>query len=135
MPEAKLLTTGPRGPGGSTTHATVLSRSAISLGIDPDRIVLIEQVRDTEDEAHAVHRHVGEARVALVTSAAHMPRSMALFRSAGVNALPCPTGFTGHDDGKFHWRDFLFDVESLERSTWVVRERVGYLWIWLRGKG
>ncbi|MEY4813841.1 MAG: hypothetical protein RLZZ162_914, partial [Verrucomicrobiota bacterium] len=26
-------------------------------------------------------------------------------------------------------------TESLGRSTWAVRERIGYLWIWLRGRG
>ena len=133
VPEAQLLVSGPP-VRGNPSHASVLARAAISLGVDPQRIVSVERVRDTEDEAHAVREKIGDTPVALVTSAAHMRRAQALFRHAGVNALPCPTDFTGHDDGRFHARDLLFDFESLERSTWAIRERVGYLWISLRGR-
>lgn len=134
LPEARLVLAGP--PVGKTTsHATVLANAAISLGIEPARIVLIEQVQDTEDESLAARERVGSEPFALVTSAWHMPRAMALFRHAGMQPLPCPTGYTAHGDGEWHWRDLLFDVESLERSTWGMRERIGYAWIWLRGRG
>jgi hypothetical protein len=33
-----------------------------------------------------------------------------------------------------HLNDFFWDIAALERSTWAVRERIGYCWIWLRGK-
>lgn len=134
LPEARLVLNGPP-VGANPSHATMLARAAMSLGIEPDRILLVEQVRDTEDESLATRARLGSEPFALVTSAWHMPRSVALFRHAGMNPLPCPTDFTGHDDGKWHWTDLLWDVESLERSTWAVRERIGYLWIWLRGKG
>lgn len=133
LPDAKLVLAGPP-VGKRPSHATVLAQSAISLGVDPQRIVLVEQVRDTEDESLAVRERVGQAPFALVTSAWHMPRAMALFRHAGLNPVACPADFTAHDDGEWHWRDLLWDVESLERSTWAVRERLGYLWIALRGK-
>ncbi len=134
LPKAKLVLSGPP-VGTKPSHATMLARSAMSLGIERDRIVLIEQVRDTEDESLAVRAQLGGEPFGLVTSAWHMPRSVALFRHAGMDPLPCPADFTGHDDGAWHWNDLLWDVESLERSTWAVRERIGYLWIWLRGKG
>lgn len=133
LPEAKLVVSGPL-IGAHTSHATMLARAAISLGVDPSRIELIEQVRDTEDEAFATRRAIGDAPLALVTSAAHMPRSMALFRHAGLKPLACPADFTAHDDGKWHWGDLLWDVPALERSTWAIRERLGYAWIWLRGR-
>ena len=134
LPEAKLVLSGPP-VGTRPSHATVLARAAVSLGVAPDRVVLIEQVRDTEDESQAVKQKLGDEPFALVTSSWHMPRAMALFRHAGLKPLPCPADFTGPDDGEWHWGDLLWDVESLERSTWAVRERIGYLWIWLRGKG
>ena len=37
---------------------------------------------------------VGDARVALVTSAAHLPRAVGLFRQKGIETVPCPTDFT-----------------------------------------
>ena len=133
LPDAKLLVSGPADES-LITHATVLERAAASLGIEASRIERIEHARDTEDESLAVKHLVGDARVALVTSAWHMPRSAALFRAAQVNFVPCPTDYCSHSDGRFHWRDLIWDVESLERSSVAVRERVGYVWIWLRGK-
>lgn len=133
LPEARLLVSGP-GEDGYATHATVLERAAVSLGVDPARIDRIEHARDTEDEANTVKRRVGDARVALVTSAWHMPRAAGLFFGAGVNAVPCPTDYLSQDDGRFHWRDVLWDVESVERSSMAIRERIGYVWVTLRGK-
>jgi uncharacterized SAM-binding protein YcdF (DUF218 family) len=60
---------------------------------------------------------------------------MALFRHAGLSPLPCPTNYSAHTHDRIEWQDFLWDIGSLERSTWAVRERLGYLWIWLRGRG
>ncbi len=133
LPDARLLVSGPRGQS-AVSHATKLEQAAVSLGVDRSRMVRIETARDTEDEAFAVRQIAGDAPVALVTSAWHMPRAAALFRAASVNALPCPTNFSAHSDGVFHWRDLLWDVESLDRSTFAVREYAGYLWIALRGK-
>jgi uncharacterized SAM-binding protein YcdF (DUF218 family) len=135
LPEAKLVVSGPHDDQGHVeTHAVMLARAAMSLGIDEHRIVLVEQAHDTEDESHAAAAVIGDKPFVLVTSAWHMPRSVALFRSAGLNPLPAPADFVAHDDGQWHWRDLLCDVESLVRSTCAVRERVGYAWIWLRGK-
>ena len=131
--EAKMIVSGP-GDGRRETHAVVLARAAQAYGIEPGRILYIEQARDTEEESRAVQRLAQGGRVALVTSAWHMPRSVALFRSAGLDPLPCPADFRGHSDEDIIFDDFLWDVESLTRSTFAIRERIGYLWIWLRGK-
>jgi uncharacterized SAM-binding protein YcdF (DUF218 family) len=133
LPDAKLLVSGPA-EGKHASHATVLERAAVSLGVDPKRIERIEHARDTEDEANAVRKRVGDAPVALVTSAWHMPRAAGLFAGAGVDALPCPTDYTSYSDGQFHWRDFLWDIESLQRSSFAIRERTGLIWVHLRGK-
>lgn len=134
LPEAKLIVSGPGSGGKRETHAAVLGRAAQSLGVAADRILYIDQARDTEDESHAVQRIAGGARVALVTSAWHMPRSMALFRSAGLSPLPCPADFQTHSHDPFYFDDILWESGALQRSTLAVRERIGYLWIWLRGR-
>lgn len=133
LPGAQLIVSGPA-VDSPISHATVLERTAISLGVDPSRIQRIEHARDTEDESLAVKRRVGDAPVMVVTSAWHMPRAMALFRAAGVPAVACPTDYCSQWDGRFHWRDLIWDVESVDRSTVAIRERVGYVWISLRGK-
>lgn len=133
VPEATMLVSGPK-TGPNPSHATMLGRAAISLGIDPARIRHIEEVRDTEDETIAVKKIAGDARVALVTSAWHMPRTVALARHAGLDALPCPTDYRSDTDSAIFLHDLWWELESLERSTMAVRERIGYLWIRLRGK-
>ena len=133
LPEARLVLSGPR-DGNHPSHATMMARAAQSLGITPDRIALIEVVRDTEDESLAVKKIAGGVPFALVTSAWHMPRAMALFHAAGLAPLPCPADYTAHPDNEFRWESLLWDTASLERSTAAIHERLGYLWIWLRGK-
>lgn len=134
VPEAKLIVSGPRSPSAQASHATVLARTAQAYGIAADRIIYIDQARDTEDESRAVQQIAKGGKVALVTSAWHMPRSMALFRSAGLDPLPCPADFKSHEHDEVSFDDLLWDVDALGRSTLAVRERIGYLWIWLRGK-
>ncbi len=136
LPAAKLIVTGPGNPSvpGQPTHARMLARAAEGLGVAPERIRFIETARDTEEEAQAVRRLADDAPVALVTSAWHMPRAAALFRSARVQAVPCPADFTTKDNPGWAWDDFLWEVSAINGSSLALRERLGYLWIWLRGK-
>ena len=132
LPDATLIVSGPAEPG-RRSHASVLTHAAKSLGIAASRIVLIDTARDTEDEAAAVRAIAGQAPVALVTSAWHMPRAAILFRQAGVAFVACPADFVARVDPSFNWDDLLWDSESLERSTLAVHERIGALWLRVRG--
>jgi uncharacterized SAM-binding protein YcdF (DUF218 family) len=116
------------------THASVLAQAAVSLGIDRGRIRLVDRARDTEDESLAVKAIVGNAPVALVTSAWHMPRAAALFRGARVDALPCPADFAVKPDPDGSSFELSWDVESLARSTEAVHEGLGLLWLKLRSR-
>ncbi len=133
LPQAKLIVSGPAAPG-FPSHAAVLAEAAVSLGIDRSRILLIEQARDTEDESHAVKALVGKQPVALVTSAWHMPRAAALFHKTGVTILPCPADYSARPNARLSLSDLTWDAESLTRTTYAVREDIGYLWVWLRRK-
>jgi uncharacterized SAM-binding protein YcdF (DUF218 family) len=132
LPSARLLVSGPALPG-RPSHGAVLAESARSLGVDPARITIIDTAHDTEDEAQAVARIAGKARVALVTSAWHMPRAATLFRDAGVDFVPCPADYVSRAGDHLAWDDLLWDSESLERSTRAVHERLGLFWLRLRG--
>jgi uncharacterized SAM-binding protein YcdF (DUF218 family) len=133
LPEARIVVSGPLLPGG-VTHASQLKRAAISLGLTADRIVTIEDALDTENEARLAAAIVGDKPVALVTSAAHMPRALGLFRGAGIKAVPCPTGYRTQEKEAFVVEHVLFDADSLSISTNAVRERIGMLWNWVRGR-
>ncbi len=133
LPEARLVVSGGGEPG-YPTHAAVLGRVAAQLGVEPERILRIENVRDTEDEAKALRELIGPAPIALVTTAWHLPRATALFRTVGFEVLPCPTAFTARPHPNASWNEYSWSVESLERSTAAVRERIGFIWLRLRGK-
>ncbi len=97
-PTARLVFTGGRGTvvPGETTEADVARTLFISLGIPPDRLVMESASRTTYDNAvmtkALVNPQPGQTWI-LVTSAAHMPRSVGLFRAAGWNVLPWPVGY------------------------------------------
>lgn len=133
IPDARLIVTGP-GEEGRPTHASILAQAAVALGAPADRIVKVEQVRDTEDESRAVRSLIGDAPVALVTSAWHLPRAAALFRQAGVDILPCPADFLAKPRDGWHLDALFCEPESLSRSTYALHEYLGRLWLWLRGK-
>ena len=132
LPDARLVVSGPGGPG-RPTHAAVLAAAAESLGVSASRITLIDSARDTEDESHAFAAIAGNRRTALVTSAWHMPRAAHLFRKAGVEFVACPADFVAKDDGRLDWSILGWDSESLMRSTMAVHEWLGLLWLRLRG--
>ncbi|MFI5356232.1 MAG: ElyC/SanA/YdcF family protein [Opitutales bacterium] len=133
LPHAAIITTGP-GEAGEPTHAAILAQAGISLGVDPTRFSLIVDARDTENEALELKRRIGDTPFALVTSAWHMPRAMALMRKAGLHPLACPTDFLTAPQGRFDWSDLLWGLEGLERSHWAIHERLGLWWAALRGR-
>lgn len=134
LPDATLVVSGPVMHAGGPTHAQVLADAAVSLGVPRARIVLIDDARDTHEETLRLRALCGPAPLALVTSAWHMPRAMALATAAGLHALPCPTDYLGSPDAPWRWSDGGWDVPSLERSTDAVHERLGLWWERLRGQ-
>jgi uncharacterized SAM-binding protein YcdF (DUF218 family) len=133
LPDARVVVSGPLLSGG-VTHASQLKRAAMSLGVTPDRVLTIEDALDTENEARLAAIIVGDKPVALVTSAAHMPRALGLFRGVGIKAVPCPTGYRTQEKEAFVVEHLLFDADSLSISSNAIRERIGMVWNWVRGK-
>ena len=75
----------------------------------------------------------GLQRVLLVTSALHMPRALATFKSAGIDAIPATTDFTVTYKDQRTVIDFLPDAEALSRTTYAIKEYVGYAYYWWKG--
>ena len=70
-------------------------------------------------------------RVLLVTSAIHMPRALATFRSSGISAIPSPTDYMVVDQEKYTIADFLPNLGSLGGTSLAVKEYLGmqvYRW-------
>jgi len=75
----------------------------------------------------------GVQQVLLVTSALHMPRALATFKSAGIDAVPAATDFTVTYKDQRTVIDFLPDAEALSRTTYAIKEYVGYAYYWWKG--
>ncbi|MBS1191611.1 MAG: hypothetical protein H6R10_3403 [Rhodocyclaceae bacterium] len=74
----------------------------------------------------------GLRRIALVTHAWHMPRSVAAFEAAGFEVVPAPTAFLA-SRRPLMALDFVPRYEGMHRSGIAIHEAVGMLWYRLRG--
>jgi uncharacterized SAM-binding protein YcdF (DUF218 family) len=113
-------------------------------GVPPEAIWLEDQSQNTYENAlysTQLLSQKGITRVILVTSAMHMPRSMALFRAQGIDPIPAPTDFTVTSAG---WAELtsspsafmvnlLPNASSLSLTTNVLKEYIGMLAYKLRG--
>lgn len=138
FPRARLLYTGGSNAlieqiGGEAEDA---ARLWAALGIDPGRITIEDKSRNTFENAQfsrdLLHPAPGD-RWLLVTSAFHMPRSVGLFRAAGVPVVPYPVDYqtTGT------WRDFQPNhtvSAGLSAFDLAAREWIGLLAYRLSGK-
>ena len=75
---------------------------------------------------------IGGASFLLVTSAAHMRRSMALCRKQGLAPIAAPTDFIVH---RTHWSlvDLVPEADGFEHADHALHEWIGLLWSRLRG--
>ena len=132
-PDARFIVSGHAGEK-NISHAQVLAEAAISLGIPAHRIHRLDTPRDTHDEILALRAFAGDAPVAIVTSAWHMPRALKLCAGAGVRAVPCPADFLLKPGADRGLALLQCDLGSLERSTKAIREYLGLAWSFLRGQ-
>jgi uncharacterized SAM-binding protein YcdF (DUF218 family) len=115
-------------------EAAVMARIAELLGVKPQDIVLESDSRDTAEEAEIIAKKIGKERFILVTSAAHMPRSMALFKKRGLQPIPAPTDFQVREAPVPNPGRFFPHASSLSGVENAWHEYLGLAWAWLRGQ-
>ena len=133
-PEAVVLFSGYRGTD-EISAAEVNQRLATSLGLDSTRILINPAARDTRDEARFVATIVGDRPFALVTSATHMARAMAIFQAEGMNPTPAPTGYLVRNRTRTSLLDLIPSAESLSVTRQLWYETLGVVWSKTRGQG
>lgn len=135
-PGAKLIFSGFSG-GDANSNARMNARFAIAMGVPEQDIILLEQPRDTIEEAMGLRQLISEGeippgRLALVTSATHMPRAMQIFRRAGFAPVPAPTGHMGKTSGDLRpIHHYLPRAQYLAISEKVCHEWLGLAWLTL----
>ncbi|ABE63221.1 protein of unknown function DUF218 [Nitrobacter hamburgensis X14] len=118
------------------SEAPIAGRLLETFGISPERIVLESESRTTDENARFTRKLVspkpGE-RWLLVTSAYHMPRSIGVFRKAGldVEAYPVDWRTRGWIDA---WTPFDRLSAGLARADTAVHEWCGLLAYRLTGR-
>ncbi len=129
-PQARLLFTGGtaqilgRGP----SEADLIAPMFEILGLGGRQILYEKRSRNTYENAvfsrDLVKPAPGEKWI-LVTSAFHMPRSVAVFESAGWQVIPAPSDFKTEGTLIFFPRDF--DVlTSMKESEIALKEIIGF---------
>ena len=126
---SKLIFTGYAGDM-NITEAKINKELAISLGVDKNDIILGEEAKDTKEEALFTKKLLGDEPFLLVTSATHMSRAIALFKSIGLHPIAAPVGFQTHDVKTFFT---LPTLGSLNNSQRAMHEYFGILWSKIRG--
>jgi len=130
LPGSRLLFSGGK-LGEPVSNAELMSRMAQGLGVDPNHIVLEDRSRDTKDEARIIKGMIGSAPCILVTSAYHMPRSMALFAGQGIHPLPAPVGHLTHRHERWRTDSFFPNARHLEKAELVLHELLGMASAWI----
>lgn len=137
-PEAKVLVAA--GPAAlamdQEREALAAQRMLISFGVAPERIILDENSRNTEENAQFAKELAGVVdgqTWLLVTSAFHMPRSVGLFRMVEFPVVPWPADYLA--SGAEGWRIKPDQApENLAVASIALREWVGLMGYKLTGK-
>lgn len=104
------------------------------LGVAADRIHKIDGTLDTCANAAGFGAQKTRGTALLVTSASHMPRSVACFRAHGVAAIPYPVDF--ENEPITGWTDLLTPnlQGNMARTDTALHEWIGLAYYRLRGR-
>lgn len=103
-----------------------LQRQLVAWGIDPARVEVEDQARNTRENATFSKRLLdahGDRSVLIVTSAFHMPRALGCFRAVGLEPATLAVDFRMRSPWATH--KVLPRAESLAQTTRVLREVLG----------
>ncbi|MCY7296383.1 envelope biogenesis factor ElyC [Alteromonas sp. a30] len=131
-PGARIVTSG---YGGSEpfSNADMVRQVAISLGIPEHHITALPHPKDTEQEAKAIAPILGKQPFALVTSASHMPRAMAIFEKANLNPVAAPSGHLAKDPSRENWWQSFPDASAIHLVERWWYETLGSAWLLIKG--
>ena len=132
FPGSRLLLSG--GGGGQVTEAEVMARVAREIGVPEKDIILETKSKDTRDEALFIKPMIGNEPFVLVTTASHIPRSMALFKKLGMNPIPSPIGHSVKDGPGLSHYSFFPSSRNIYKAELAIHEYLGMTWAKLRGQ-
>jgi uncharacterized SAM-binding protein YcdF (DUF218 family) len=94
----------------------------LDLGVPAAAIVVEDGSLNTIQNIRGVRELVKGGRVALVTSASHMPRALRLARTAGLDVAAFPTDWIPPAEVRASWENWLPNLGALSMSTGALWE-------------
>lgn len=131
-PEAELIVSGYDG-GTGLKHADLMADTAEQLGVPSQRILRLTETKDTNQEAELVKSRIGNQPFVLVSSASHLPRSMALFASHDLHPIPAPGYYLAQNRIHEPWHRFAPKGIYLYQTERYWHEWLGRQWASLSG--
>jgi uncharacterized SAM-binding protein YcdF (DUF218 family) len=130
--------------GGDSSEAESMATILELFDIPRDDMILESRSLNTHDNAiftKEILQREQLKRILLVTSAAHMPRSLAIFRRAKIDAIPAPADFMVSDrnliESRYSKQSRILSLiptsESLDFTTQALKEYIGMFIYRLRG--
>jgi uncharacterized SAM-binding protein YcdF (DUF218 family) len=116
--------------------AEVMREFLLQQGVAAEDITMEDRSTTTAENAKFCAPLLAEnrkAKVFLVTTAFHMPRSVDCFAKNGVTVLPipCRRQAAHHEYGI---RSFVPAVRGISQTCQAAHEWTGYVWYWLSGR-
>lgn len=132
-PGAKMIFTGAAAPGNPVSTAEAGAGVAQSLGVPRADIITLDSPKDTEEEAAAVAKLLGQQPFLLVTSASHLPRAMVFFHQQGLQPVPAPANQLAITSPLQTFERVIPSPVWLMHSDRVAYETLGRIWQKLKG--
>ena len=130
IPNVKIITSG-YSLHDKLSDAEKTSSMLNNSGILKEKIFMQSMAKTTFEEAQHMKKRVGKKPFILITSAYHMPRSMMIFKKAGLNPIPAPTDFNDVNESGFF---SILTSKHLEHTEHAWHEYMGLLVYKLQGK-
>jgi uncharacterized SAM-binding protein YcdF (DUF218 family) len=129
----RLLFTGAPAPDGRDSAAAAMARWARALGVPEDALLAEPASLNTRENLLYSKKLLGEGRhtLWLVTSAIHMPRSVAAARALGLEVTPYPCDFRA--DQRLTWQTLIPANDALPMLERALHELIGMAAYRLRG--
>lgn len=124
--KATIIVSGYSGLFDPTPGAVMQKRLALALGVKENKLHMEPTPKDTEDEAHAAKKYIGDTPFIVVTSASHMKRALKIFNNEGLYPVPAPTNHLANI--KHPNYAGIFSATALRKSHIVWHEILGSLW-------
>ncbi len=124
----------------------ICRRCLLEMGVPQEALILETRSQNTSENAAncaGMLKERGISEAILVTSAAHMPRSMLMFADQGLELIPAPTDYAVTEESWARlWRapganlltNLMPSTSALGQTTNALKEYIGMLW-YLLGRG